>query len=136
MAVNKPDPVRNLGHKASNATLTKNPAGYPHDYENGPADKVINEKRSVGVYGKFRDPQSGISSAENLSRWSGYASEGSYQGKDGKAPVTPDPRTGRRTSNQSDNYLASMPETSTKTWADHRDGSESGPGRLEKIHRK
>jgi hypothetical protein len=36
--------------------LTENPVAYPKDYEQGPANRVINEKRSVGVYGKFADP--------------------------------------------------------------------------------
>src|SRR5215472_12825943 len=86
MAVNKPDPVRNLGHKSTEAGLTKNPAGRMVDYADNDVSKgvVRGPARSVGVYGRFRDPQSGIASEQNLTRWSGYASAGSYDGKDPK----------------------------------------------------
>jgi hypothetical protein len=122
MAVNKPDPVRNLGHKATDATLTKNPLKSVPAY-NG--RDIISQKRSVAVYGKFRDPKDGTSSQENLSRWQSYAHSNSYDGKDPK---------GRGAG--SDGHLAPLPPASTKNWADYRAGSESGEGRLEKLHRK
>jgi hypothetical protein len=62
----------NLGHPMPESRLTENPVR-PIDYEQGPVSRIIDETRSVGVYGKFRDPQSGISSKENLDRWSGRA---------------------------------------------------------------
>jgi hypothetical protein len=114
----KPERTKNLGHDSTVDRLTQSPVGYPRDYENGPAARVINETRSVGVYGRFKDPKSGISSADNLSRWSGLAHSNSYDGKDPK---------GR--GEGSDEHLAS-----TKNWPGFEYGSESGLGRIEKTH--
>jgi len=114
----KVERVKNLGHDTTIDKLTQNPVGYPKDYEQGPAARVINERRSIGVYGKFEDPQSGISASENLDRWADYARSNSYDGRD--------PR-GR--GEGSDNHLQS-----TKNWPGFEYGSESGPGRIEKTH--
>jgi hypothetical protein len=46
--------------------------------------------------------------------------------------ASPDPRGSH--SNESDGYLAPLPSPSEKYWADYRAGSESGEGRLEKLH--
>jgi len=94
----KEETVMNLGHPVPVSRLTENPVGYLRDYEQGPAARVINEPRSVGVYGKFRDPQSGIAEQGNLDRWADYAKSNSYHGRD--------PR-GRGAG--SDEHLASTP---------------------------
>jgi hypothetical protein len=127
MAINKPDPVRNLGHKATDASLTKNPAGRMVDYTNNDIGKKMlrQPSRLQGVYTSCSDPRSGISSQGNLDKWANYSTKDSYHGKDPK---------GRGAG--SDGHLAPLPEASTKNWADYRDGSESGPGRLEKSGRK
>jgi hypothetical protein len=142
MAVNRPDPVRNLGHKATDATLTKNPAGRMVDYTSGEQGKRIarGTARSVGVYGSFKNPTSGISSEQNLSRWSDYASantevtRGQAHGPGpGKDPPQSDdsrrhvPAAGK----DSDGYLLS-----TATWANLPEaGADSGVGRLEKSRK-
>jgi hypothetical protein len=137
----KQETVMNLGHPVPVSQLEKNPVGYPRDYENGPAARVINEKRSQGVFGKFRDPQSGISTQANLDRWSGYASantevtRGQAHGPGpGKEPPVSD--AGRRSvpsparNRDSDGYLASP-----KDWASYEYGGDSGMGRLEKSQK-
>jgi hypothetical protein len=137
MAVNRPDPVHNLGHKATDATLTKNPAGRMVDYANNDVSKgvVRGPARSRSVYGSFKNPQSGIANERNLSRWSGLAHAGSYQGGDGTGKdVPPEPR--RRSvpdvarAKDSDGQLAS-----TKNWASYEYGGDSGMGRLEKSEK-
>jgi hypothetical protein len=117
-----PEQVRNLGHPSTVDRLTESPVGYPKDYEQGPAARVINEKRSVGVYQRFADPKDGRSTQQNLDRWADYARSNSYN-VDGRGR---DPK-GR--GEGSDNHLRS-----TKSWPNHEFGSESGPGRIEKTH--
>jgi hypothetical protein len=132
----KPETVLNLGHPTTVDRLTENPVGYPRDYENGPAARVINERRSQGVYGKFADPKDGRSTQANLDRWADYAKANSYTGHGnkagvGKAPTVRDPRGGTVPSaarkKDSDGYLASP-----KDWASYEYGGDSGLGRLEK----
>jgi len=113
----KEETTMNLGHPVPVSRLTDNPVGYPRDYENGPAARVINETRSVGVYGKFRDPQDGTSRQQNLDRWSDYARSNSYHGRDPQ---------GRGAG--SDGHLL-RPE-----WDRYQFGADSGPGRIEKQH--
>ena len=115
----KPETVSNLGHPTTVDKLTENPVR-PIDYEGGPARHIIDERRSVGVYQKFSDPKSGVSTAQNLDRWSDYARSNSYHGRD--------PR-GR--GEGSDNHLRS-----TKNWPSFEYGSESGLGRIEKTHKR
>jgi len=110
----------NLGHRVRQDYLTESPVGPPLDYENGAAARVINERRSQGVYQRFSDPRSGIASANNLKAWSGYSTANSYGGKDPK---------GR--GEGSDGHLAS-----TKNWPSFDYGSESGLGRLEKSGKR
>jgi hypothetical protein len=139
----KPETVMNLGHPTTVDRLTENPVGRPLDYENDAAARITNETRSVGVYGKFRDPQSGISTNEqNLNRWADYARSNSYHRGPGpgKEPTMRDPRgttvpSAARTKD-SDGHLAPLPSASTENWADYSAGADSGEGRLEKIHRK
>ena len=132
----KPERTKNLGHDSSVDRLTQNPVGYPKDYEQGPAARVINEKRSQGVFGKFADPKDGRSTQANLDRWADYAKANSYTGHGnkagvGKAPTVRDPRGGTVPSaarkKDSDGYLASP-----KDWASYEYGGDSGLGRLEK----
>jgi hypothetical protein len=118
--------VSNLGHPSREDDLMKHPLRSVPAYD---GKDIITEKRSVGVYGKFKDPKSGISAEQNLDRWADYARQNSYHGKDGKDPVVKDPRGSH--SNESDGYLRS-----TKGWAGYEYGSESGLGRIEKTHRK
>jgi hypothetical protein len=144
MAVNRPDPVRNLGHRATDASLTKNPAGRMVDYTSGEQGKRIarGPARSVGVYGSFKNPTSGISSEQNLSRWSGYASantevtRGQAHGPGpGREPPQSDgqrqhvPAAARE--KDSDGYLES-----TKNWPSFdTGGADSGVGRLDKSRK-
>jgi hypothetical protein len=137
MAVNKPDPVRNLGHKSKSteAALTRNPVGRALNYEPASNRVVDGPSRSVGVYKKFSDPKSGISSADNLRAWSKYSTSNSYTGhgaKDGSAkdpPVSDDSRQHvPAASKNSDGYLES-----TKGWAGYDRGADSGEGRLQKA---
>jgi hypothetical protein len=140
MAVNKPDPVRNLGHKSTEASLTKNPAGRMVDYTNNAVGKKMlrQPSRLQGVYGKCSDPRSGISSAENLQAWSKYSTKDSYHRGPGpgKEPTMPDPReratAGYRPNGnqQSDGYLES-----TRGWAGYDRGADSGEGRLQKARK-
>jgi hypothetical protein len=114
--------------------LTKHPLKDVIAYD---GRNIIDERRAQGVYRKFRDPKGGISSEQNLDRWADYAKSNSYTGHGdkaghGKDPTMPDPRGSH--SQRSDGYLAPLPSASTETWADHRAGSESGEGRLEKLH--
>jgi len=106
--------VLNLGHPVPVSRLPDNPVGYPRDYEQGPANQVINEKRSQGVYQRFSDPKDGRSTAENLAKWSGYAHSNSYDGKDPK---------GRGAG--SDNHLL-------KPKGGYDYGSDTGEARLQK----
>jgi hypothetical protein len=130
--------TKNLGHDWRESEIEKNPAGRMVDYTNNDVgkDMLRQPSRLQGVYGKCGDPQSGISSEQNLNRWSDYATKGSYHGGPGpgKDPTMRDPRG--RHSNESDGYLADQPNPSTKNWADFRAGSESGEGRLEKLHKR
>jgi hypothetical protein len=87
----KEETTMNLGHPVPISEIEKNPVGYPRDYENGPAARVINERRSQGVYGRFRDPKDGTSTQANLDRWSDYAKANSYTGHGNKAGVGKDP---------------------------------------------
>ena len=136
----KEETTMNLGHPVPISRITENPVGYPVDYQSPSAARVINETRSQGVYGRFRDPKDGTSTAENLSRWSDYAKSNSYTGHGNKAgtgkdPSMPDPRTGRG-SNASDGYLAPLPKPSTSNWANYTAGGDSGEGRLQKIGKR
>ena len=141
MAVNRPDPVRNLGHKATDASLTKNPAGRVQDYTNHAGEGIVRgPARSVGVYGSFKNPTSGISTNEqNLDRWAGYAKANSYTGRSQVAgpgedpPVSDDSRRlvpSAAREKGSDGYLES-----TKSWPSFEYGSESGLGRIEKARK-
>jgi hypothetical protein len=112
--------VSNLGHPSREDDLTRHPLGKVVDYTNHASEGVVRgPPRSQGVYGRFRDPQSGISSEQNLDRWAGYARSNSYGGKDPK---------GRGAG--SDGHLAS-----TKNWPSFEYGSESGLGRIEKARK-
>jgi|SRR6516162_930564 hypothetical protein len=141
MAVNKPDPVRNLGHKASDRSLTKNPAGRVVTYDTAPqAEREIKEgqRLTTGVYGRHVPIKSGISTADNLRAWSKYAKSNSYTGhgaKDGpgrEPPVRDDRRSVPSAARDkgSDGHLAS-----TKDWASFEYGGDSGMGRLEKSQK-
>ena len=136
--------TKNLGHDWREREIEKNPAGRMVDYTNNDigSDLVRGPPRSQGVYQKFTDPKSGISTnQQNLDRWSDYARSNSYTGHHhkagpGVAPTMPDPRersaTGYRpnASEKSDGYLES-----TKGWAGYDRGSESGEGRLQKARK-
>jgi hypothetical protein len=135
----KQETVMNLGHPVPISEIERNPIGYPRDYENGPAKHIINEPRSQGVYGRFKNPQDGTSTQANLDRWSGYAKANSYTGHGnkeglGKPPSVRDPRGSTVPSaarnKDSDGYLASP-----KDWASYEYGSEAGLGRLEKSQK-
>jgi hypothetical protein len=143
MAVNRPDPVRNLGHKATEASLTKNPAGRMVDYTNNDIGKQIireGQRHTQGVYGRHSPTPSGISTADNLQAWSKYSTSNSYTGHRNKAgpgkepPVSDDSRRlvpSEARNKDSDGYLES-----TKNWPSFEYGSDSGLGRIEKTHRK
>jgi len=130
--------VLNLGHSVRESELTRHPLDRVHDYTNHASERVVRgPARSQGVYGKFRDPQSGIPTNEqNLDRWASYAKSNSYHGGDGTGvePTMRDPRGGR--DEGSDGHLVPLPNPSTANWADFRAGSESGEGRLEKLHKR
>jgi hypothetical protein len=133
--------TKNLGHDWRESEIEQSPAGRMQDYDSADTSRTFRDPaRLQGVYRKCSDPRSGISSGENLNKWADYAEANSYTGRGNKAgvgtpPSMPDPRTGRG-SNESDGYLADQPSPSTKNWADFRAGSESGEGRLEKLHNK
>jgi hypothetical protein len=127
--------TKNLGHDWRESEIEKNPAGKLMNYDSGDTARTFRDPAKLqGVYKKTADPRSGISSADNLARWSGYASMSSFDGKDGKAPSMPDPReraAGYRPNGEgSDGHLL-RPE-----WDRYEYGADSGPGRLEKTHRK
>jgi hypothetical protein len=127
------------GTPCRESDLMKHPLNKVQDYANSRASErvVDGPKRTQSVYGRFRDPQSGIANERNLAGWSGYARAGSYHGGDstGKDVTTRDPRGGTVPSaarnKDSDGYLADP-----KEWSRFDRGSESGEGRLEKTHRK
>jgi hypothetical protein len=138
MAVNRPDPVRNLGHKATDASLTKNPAGRIVTYDTAPqAERQIKEGQRLtqGVYRRHAPIKSGISSADNLQAWSKYSRSNTYDGGPGpgREPTMRDqgrssvPSPAR--SKDSDGHLAS-----TKNWASYEYGGDSGLGRLAAWH--
>jgi hypothetical protein len=135
--------VHNLGHPTTHDKLHEHPLKHKiHDYTSDDVgERHIREgqRPRPGLYGKTADPRSGLATAENLSEWSKYSSVNSYQSNDahggqgeGVASHHPDPRHNQRDNPQeSVGYLAS-----TKNWASFEDGSESGPGRIEKSHKK
>ena len=130
----KEETVCNLGHPVPVSRLPDNPVGYPRDYEQGPAARVINERRSVGVYGKFGDPQSGIAQQNNLDRWADYAKSNSYHRGPGPGKDPPQSNDSRQhvpaAGKASDGYLES-----TKGWAGYDRGADSGEGRLQKARK-
>jgi hypothetical protein len=130
MAVNKPDPITNLGHKGK--PLTKNPAGRMVDYANNDVSKgvVRGPARSQSVHGRFRDPKDG----HDFAGWASYAREGSNHGKSAKDPVMRDPRPrgsvpSAARNKDSDGHLA------TPEWTGYTAGADSGVGRLEKSRK-
>jgi hypothetical protein len=133
--------VRNLGHKATDASLTKNPAGRVMNYDTAPqGERQIKEgqRLTTGVYGRHVPIKSGISSADNLRVWSKYSTSNSYTSRGNKAGLGKDPPQSDDSRQHvpaagkaSDGYLADPRE-----WSRFDRGSESGEGRLEKIHRK
>ena len=133
----KPERTKNLGYDSTVDKLTQSPVGYPLDYQSPSAARVINETRSQGVYGKFRDPQSGIAQQNNLDRWADYAKSNSYHRGPGPGKDPPQSDGQRRSvpsearNKDSDGYLES-----TKNWPSFEYGSDSGLGRIEKTHRK
>ena len=129
--------TRNLGHPSSEDRLMEHPLDKVQDYQNHASEKIVRgPPRSQGVYRRFKNPQSGIANEANLGKWASYAHSNSYAGGHGAGvePTMPDPRG--RHSNESDGYLAPLPSASTESWADFRAGSESGEGRLEKLHKR
>src|SRR5262249_24400693 len=117
--------------------LTRHPLGRMMNCDSADTARTFRDPpRLQGVYKKTADPRSGISSEQNIDAWAQRAAANSYHRGPGpgKDPTMPDPRG--RHSNASDGYLASSPGPSTENWADYRAGSESGEGRLEKLHRK
>jgi hypothetical protein len=133
--------VSNLGHPCRESDLMKHPLGKVDDYANNRASErvVDGPKRSVGVYRSFKNPESGISSQDNLNKWAGYAQANSYTGHGNKAGPGKEPPVsdGQRRSvpsearnKDSDGYLASP-----KDWASYEYGSEAGLGRLEKSQK-
>jgi hypothetical protein len=132
--------VSNLGHPSRESDLTKHPLNKVQNYDSGDTARTFRDPpRLQGVYTKCNDPKSGISAEQNIDAWAKRATANSYTGHGNKAgvgkdPTMPDPRG--RHSNESDGYLARSPNPSTDNWASFRAGSESGEGRLEKLHRK
>ena len=125
MAVNRPDPVRNLGHKSSERGLLKNPAGLIN-YDSADTARTFRDRGKLqGVYTTCSDPRSGIASQANLDKWADYSTKDSYHGKDPK---------GRGAG--SDEHLAPLPKPSTDNWANYSAGSDSGEGRLQKIGKR
>src|SRR5262249_45143116 len=78
--------TKNLGHDWRESEIERNPAGRVVDYADSHASEGVarGPARSIGVYDKFADPQSGIAAADNLKAWSGYATASSYDGRDPK----------------------------------------------------
>jgi hypothetical protein len=135
-----PEKVHNLGHETTLEHIHEHPLKHKiHDYTSDDVgERHIREgqRPRPGVYGKTANPQSGLSTAENLAEWSRYSSTNSYQSNDahgghgeGVASHHADPRPNQRDNPQeSDGYLAS-----TDKWANLPDaGGDSGVGRLEK----
>jgi hypothetical protein len=131
--------TKNLGHDWRESEIEQNPAGRMVDYANNDVSKgvVRGPARSQSVYGKFRDPQSGIANERNLDRWSNYATAGSYRGGDGTGKDVTMRDQGRRSvpsearNKDSDGYLES-----TKNWPSFdTGGADSGVGRLEKSRK-
>jgi hypothetical protein len=122
----------NLGHRVPEDRVMEHPLNKVDDYANSHASErvVDGPKRGQSIYGRFKNPQSGVANEGNLNRWAGYAHAGSYQGGDGtgKEVSMRDPR-GRRDEG-SDGHLL-RPE-----WDRYQFGADSGAGRLEKTHRK
>jgi len=116
--------VHNLGHPTTHDKLHEHPLkGKIHDYTSDDVGEMHireGQRPGRGVYGKTSDPRSGLSTESNIDEWSRRASTNSYHGKD---------PTGRGAG--SDGHLAS-----TENWASFEYGSESGPGRIEKSHKK
>jgi hypothetical protein len=128
----KPETLLNLGHPCSVADIAKHPLSKPINYDTAPqAERQISEgqRHATGVYQKHSPIKSGISTADNLRSWGDYSRSNTYS-VDGRGR---DPK-GRGAG--SDGHLAPLPKASTETWANFRAGSESGEGRLEKLHRK
>jgi hypothetical protein len=126
----------NLGHPTTEDRLMEHPLQKTLNYDTAPTEKTFADPpRLQGVYRKCDDPKSGISAQQNIDAWAERASANSYDGHHHKAgpgvhPTMPDPRG--RHSNESDGYLES-----TKRWPDfNRAGSESGGGRLDKLHKR
>jgi hypothetical protein len=133
--------TKNLGHDWRESEIEKNPAGRVVDYESGPAARVIDEPRSVGVYGRFKNPQSGISSEQNLNKWGDYARSNSYHRGPGpgQEPPAPEPRRSvpsEARNKDSDGHLAPLPTPSMSNWATYTAGGDSGEGRLQKIGKR
>ena len=86
--------TKNLGHDWRESEIEQNPAGRMVDYANNDVSKgvVRGPARSVGVYGSFKNPESGISTnQQNLDRWADYAKSNSYTGHGNKAGIGKDP---------------------------------------------
>jgi hypothetical protein len=139
MAVNRPDPVRNLGHKSKSteAALTKSPVGRVMNYDTAPqAERQIKEGQRLtqGVYVRHVPIKSGISSEQNLDQWARYAKSNSYHRGPGPGKDPPQSDDSRRLvppaahNKDSDGYLES-----TRNWPSFdTGGADSGVGRLEK----
>jgi hypothetical protein len=124
----KEEVISNLGHACKVSDAANHPLGKPINYDTAPqAERQIKEGQrfTQGVYGRHVPINSGISTAENLQAWSKYSQSNTYDGRDPK---------GRGVG--SDGHLAKLPNPNPSNWADFRAGSESGEGRLEKLHRK
>jgi hypothetical protein len=128
--------VSNLGHPSRQDDLTRHPLSKTQNYDTADTERTFRDPAKLqGVYGKRNDPKSGISAEQNIDAWAQRAAANSYHRGHGEGvdPTMRDPRDGSR-STESDGHLASLPTPSTKNWADFRAGSESGEGRLEKLH--
>ena len=109
------------------------------DYANSRASESVVDgpARGQGVYRKFANPQSGISTnQQNLDRWADYARSNSYHRGHGEG-VDPKMRDQGRSSvpsaarsKDSDGYLADP-----KDWSSYEYGGDSGLGRLEKSEK-
>jgi hypothetical protein len=137
----KQETVLNLGHPVPISEIEKNPAGRVMNYDSADTARTFRDPPKLqGVYKSAPDPRSSISSEQNIDAWSRRASANSFDGKDGKEPPMRDqgrssvPSPAR--SKNSDGYLADQPSPSTDNWASFRAGSESGEGRLEKLHKR
>jgi hypothetical protein len=126
--------VSNLGHPSREDDLTRHPLNKVPNYEPNSNRVVDGPARSVGVYGRYKNPQSGISTAQNLDRWSDYARSNSYHRGPGpgKEPTVRDPR-GSTVPSAARNKASDGSLASPKEWAKYEYGSDSGLGRLEKA---